>query len=272
MSASTNYFEDLAASVAVLDPPRARGRVTASTAITAEVEGLAMPVGGWAVLSRAGGAAIEGEVTSVDSSRTRLELLEPGEGIVRGAAVEYGGRIALARVSRALLGRAIDATGRPVDGRGPVWGGVTVALGGLFAGRAVGAGCTLIRSGTAERRTARLVEAAREYEGPVVALLVGGAPVSHEIFRKHLGEAAARTACVIEPGWPAPVRLRRAARVAAALAGFLARVEEKDSLLVADWRAGLPAPVAVELPRSVRSMWSISRAEEDFAPGADIAA
>ena len=73
-------------------------------------------------------------------------------------------------------------------------------------------------------------------------------------------------------GRPTPVLLRRAARVAAATAIFLARVEEKLALLVADWRAGAQAPVGVELTESVHSIWSFSRAEEDIGVGTRMAA
>jgi len=272
MRIQTNYFQDLAGAVAVLDPPRARGRVAACSGVSAEVEGLAAPVGGWMILSRADGSAIEGEVTGVRSSRTMLELLEPGYGVTPGGPAEFGGRVAMARVSRALMGRSIDATGRPADGRGPVWGGVTVALPQTEAGRSRSSRCTLVRNGDCERRASYLVEAAREHDGPVVALLVGGTNESHEAFREHLGDAAARTACVVEPGRPTPVLLRRAARVAAATAIFLARVEAKRALLVADWRAGGTAPVGVELTESVHSIWSFSRAEEEIGVGARMAA
>lgn len=248
-----NHFERLADAVADIHAARAVGRAASSRGGRVVAEGLALPVGGWAVVRRADGTPAEGEATGVSPEGAELELVDPADGVVAGAAVEFGGRAPVARLSGSLLGRTIDALCRPVDGRGPFAGAIPVPLSNS-SGRRPRATRTLVRGGCAADRAAFLARAAACHDGPIVALLVGGSPASHERFAAMLGDAAARTARVVEPGSPSRARSWRAARVAGALAGFLSEEECRPALVVADWRVPVATPAGLWLD-SV-ALWS----------------
>ncbi|MHC5057323.1 MAG: hypothetical protein ACYTKD_21830 [Planctomycetota bacterium] len=271
----TNLYERLAEAVREVDAPRALGRVAAARGDEVEVEGLALPVGGAAFVRRADGSVVEGEVMGVSAEGARLRLVESGEGVVVGARVEFGGRSPVVRLSRALLGRAIDALARPADGRGALPGTVPVALARSSA-RTRRAARKLVWGATSEDRASFLARVAAEHDGPVVALLVGGTAASDLRFVETLGPAAARTASVVEPGWVSRARAWRAARVAGTLAGFLAEAEGRPALVVADWRVRVTTPAGLALHGASVSIWSFgagARARDgDFDSVTDVSA
>lgn len=61
-----------------------------------------------------------GVVFNLDPDEVGAILLDPGEGIVAGSDVLRTGRVMDVPVGDALLGRVVDAAGRPRDGRAPV--------------------------------------------------------------------------------------------------------------------------------------------------------
>jgi len=257
-----NIYERLADVVAEIDTPRAFGRVKVAHGDKVEVEGLALPLGGVAFVGRPDGTLVEGEVVGVSRSSTRLRLLGSADGVVAGAEVEFGSSSPVARLSRAMMGRSTDALARPVDGLGPFPGAVPVAL-ARSSPRTRRARRTLVRGGEPEDRAAFLAEAAVQHEGPVVALLVGGAEGSHRQFFEMMGTTGARTARVVEPGRISRTRARRAARVAGTLALLLADAEGRPALVVVDWRVPGPSPLGLAFLEASKSLWSLGRGAHD---------
>ena len=271
----SDFYGDLSEALAGFGTARAIGRVTSARGGEVEVEGLALPVGGSARVRRADGSTIEGEVIGVSETRVRVRLFESGSGLAVGAEVEFGHRSPLVTISRALMGRAIDALCRPADGLGAFPGAVPVALAGSSVRTSQGTR-TLIVGATREERIEALVRAAVDHEGPVVALLVGGSETCGWRFVKMLGAAAARTVRVVEPGHPPRARAWRAARVAGTLAGFLSEAEAAPALVVAEWRVPVTTPAGLALHGSSESIWSLGGAararEGDFDRVIDVAA
>ena len=70
------------------------------------------------LLRFAGG--ITGMAFNVDPDRTGIVLLDPGRGIHAGSEVRRTQRVLEVPVGRELLGRVVDALGRPLDGGGRV--------------------------------------------------------------------------------------------------------------------------------------------------------
>jgi len=270
---SANLFKRLAKVVRVIDPPRALGRVKVARGDKVEVEGLALPLGGVAFVGRSDGTFAEGEVVGVLRNATRLRLLEPGDGVVAGAEVEFGSAAPVARLSRAMMGRSTDALARPADDLGAFPGAVPVPL-ACSSPRTRRSRRTLVRGGTSEGRAGFLAEAAVEHDGPVVALLVGGAEGSHRRFFEMMGTAGARTARVVEAGRISPTRARRAARLAGTLAPLLADAEGRPALVVVDWRVAGPSPLGLAFLEASESFWSLERGarEDDFDSVVDVAA
>ncbi len=280
MTLERNYFRRLADVVFDFDAPRAAGRVidlrggsgAASATESGTIEGLACPLGARVAIELLRGGSVQAEVVGTQGALSAVEFLDPPGAVLPDARAHFCWAVPVIGASRRLLGRAIDALGRPADGLGPVSGRSPVALAepGAFAaplsraplesGVNELAGETRIfrgaRVAVSERGAAALADLALAHDGPVVAALVGGTPGAHASFRRALGEARARTACVLEPGKPAPVRARTAYRVAEALARFLAAEEGRDAILLVEWRAGLPAPVAEIAPvEEVTTFW-----------------
>ena len=101
-------------------PLRICGRVATLRGLTLLVNDLPLPVGS---LVRVGADTAEhklGEVVGFDQDRAIVMLLHQTGGIRPGDTVS-GEQIApLAPVGASLLGRVVDALGRPIDARGPI--------------------------------------------------------------------------------------------------------------------------------------------------------
>ncbi|MEQ8317443.1 MAG: FliI/YscN family ATPase [Phycisphaerales bacterium] len=100
-------------------PMGVSGRVSALRGATLLVSGLAMPVGSVVRVrtSLAGGGEQLGEIVGLADERAIVMLMGRGEGIRAGDAVEGLQAWASVAVGPGLLGRVIDAMGRPLDGR-----------------------------------------------------------------------------------------------------------------------------------------------------------
>jgi flagellum-specific ATP synthase len=100
--------------------PQLTGSVVGAMGLTLTVEGVAAAVGDLVEV----GAGLLAEVVAV--SRDRLTCMPLGEisGIHSGAPVRATGMPLQVPVGEALLGRVLDGLGRPVDGLGPLGGGV----------------------------------------------------------------------------------------------------------------------------------------------------
>ncbi len=143
------WFEDCRAQLATAQPYERSGRLTRAAGLVLEAVGLRLPMGAAALVEPEGGEPIEAEV--VGFANDKLFLMPTGEvhGLMPGAAVRPFPPAALAprldapaRAPReedrgkrlpageAVLGRVLDAAGRPLDRGGPVDASVTCALHG----------------------------------------------------------------------------------------------------------------------------------------------
>ena len=95
------------------------GRVTRVVGLTIEAVGVQAPVGA-RCLVHAPGSAVEAEVVGFAEDRTFLMPIGDSRGLMPSARVVPGESAHDARVGQGLLGRVIDATGRPLDDQGPI--------------------------------------------------------------------------------------------------------------------------------------------------------
>lgn len=111
----------------VLAPP-ARGRVAAFDGLLIEAEGLAAPVGSLCAVAASDGGTVQAEVIGFRDGRLMLMSHAQAPALLPGATVAATGLGALAPAGTALMGRVIDATGRPLDGGPPARGGPLAPL------------------------------------------------------------------------------------------------------------------------------------------------
>ena len=100
-------------------PMVVEGKVTRVVGLTIEAVGVQAPVGARCTL-HAPGSRVEAEVVGFAEGRTFLMPIGDARGLMPDARVVPGESAYDARVGEALLGRVIDATGRPLDGLGPI--------------------------------------------------------------------------------------------------------------------------------------------------------
>ena len=105
-------------------PLELRGSVTEVRGLALCVADLAAPVGATVRVSpkrsRDDNAGVEAEVVGFDHQHTLVMPLGSVEGIHPGDRVTLIDQAARARVGESLLGRVVSATGRPIDGAGPI--------------------------------------------------------------------------------------------------------------------------------------------------------
>lgn len=106
----------LSASMEAAPTRRFLGRVTEVTGALLEADLPGVPLGG---LCRIGDDALA-EVVGFRSGRVLLQPLESGKGLAWGDRVVAEPARATAGVGEALLGRVVDALGRPLDDLGPL--------------------------------------------------------------------------------------------------------------------------------------------------------
>ena len=99
---------------------RVHGTVAGVTGHEVELRGLRLAVGDVVGIDTRGGA-VGAEVVSVGPTGASALVLGDTEGIGRGDRV-VAGRAPRLQVGPSLLGRVVDALGRPIDGLGPVTG------------------------------------------------------------------------------------------------------------------------------------------------------
>jgi len=110
-------------------PLEALGTVAALRGLTVLVDDLPLPIG---ALVRIECAAVRerrlGEVVGFDAERAVVMLLGPTAGVRPGDRVRSVEITPTIGVSRAMLGRIVNAFGRPIDGKGPIESGVRVPI------------------------------------------------------------------------------------------------------------------------------------------------
>lgn len=247
-------------------PPRpARfGKVRSATGLVIEATGLGAAIGELCTIRPADEAAgepgqvVEAEVIGIRGSAAVLMPLGEAAGLRAGSLVQRAGRPHTIGVGDALLGRVIDGSGRPIDGKGPlvlpaqrpvraeppaplqrqlidaplrtgvraIDGFLTLARGqrvGIFAGSGVGKS-TLLGG----------IAAHSEADVNVIALIGERGREVREFVVDTLGEAGlARSVVVAVTGDQAALARVKGATVATAIAEHF-RDEGKDVLLMMD--------------------------------------
>ncbi|CAD5358411.1 flagellum-specific ATP synthase [Enterobacter cancerogenus] len=124
----TDALDAIEQGLNALQPFRRYGRLTRATGLIMEAVGLQLPIGTLCIVERAAGATIakvESEVVGFKGEILYLMPLENVDGILPGArvyapeggAAESGGK--QLPLGPGLLGRILDARGRPLDGLPP---------------------------------------------------------------------------------------------------------------------------------------------------------
>ena len=103
--------------------PAAYGRVRSVVGLLVEATGLQAALGELCYLhegDRPGGRRVKAEVVGIRGATSVLIPLEATAGLRAGGLVEPARLPLTVPVGPALLGRVVDAAGRPIDGRGPL--------------------------------------------------------------------------------------------------------------------------------------------------------
>ncbi|MFS0911735.1 FliI/YscN family ATPase [Microbacterium sp. 179-I 3D2 NHS] len=103
--------------------PERVGEVSQVRGLSAQVRGLEGAVGDLVSLD-----GIDAEVVAIGDDGLRCMPLSPITGLTVGAPARGRGGALRVPTGRALLGRVLDGLGRPIDGRGPLHGAVSVGL------------------------------------------------------------------------------------------------------------------------------------------------
>jgi flagellum-specific ATP synthase len=123
-------FSGVRRRLAALDPVRVSGRVTDVVGLVVEATGPGAPVGALCRIATPAGATIPAEVVGFRAERVLLMPLGELAGVAPGSRVDLLRQRPGVRVSDGLLGRIVDGLGRPLDGKGPIDGGVERLLQG----------------------------------------------------------------------------------------------------------------------------------------------
>ncbi len=135
-----DYLRDCTALAAITETMLVSGRVTRVTGLVMEAVGLRLPIGSACIVPLSNGARIEAEVVGFDNARLFLMPQSDVDGVLPGSRVfpadvvqtlPRPGAVTHARqrssdrgrhlpVGDALLGRVLDAAGRPLDRLGPL--------------------------------------------------------------------------------------------------------------------------------------------------------
>jgi len=110
-------------------PMVVEGKVTRVVGLTIEAVGVQAPVGARCLL-QGPGSLVEAEVVGFAEERTFLMPIGDSRGLMPASRVVPGESACEAPVGDELLGRVVDATGKPLDGRGAIaYSGRTPLLG-----------------------------------------------------------------------------------------------------------------------------------------------
>ena len=248
----------LEAQLTSLMPTALTGSVVRTLGMTAAVADFPAPIGAIVEIERQSGPPLAAEVIGFRDDLTMLYLLENVEGVRRGNRVRLVKTAKWLRVGESLLGRIVDAFGRPIDGKPrpalsqrmpidaapppavqrprietPLATGIrafdallTCGKGqrmGIFAGSGVGKSVTL---GMMSRYTSADVN--------VIALIGERGREVNEFLERDLGAAGLERSVVVVATSDEPALVRvRAAATATAIAEFF-RDQGNDVLLMMD--------------------------------------
>jgi flagellum-specific ATP synthase len=115
-------IRDVLARASHQNRPVVEGRVTGLLGIAVEVVGLRAAIGDLCTIHTPSGVSTPAEVVGFQGERTMVMPLGEPNGIGPGARVTHHARPLCVTTGDALLGRVLDALGRPVDGGPPLVG------------------------------------------------------------------------------------------------------------------------------------------------------
>ncbi len=101
-------------------PMAIEGRVRAIRGTTIVAGGLPTPVGSLVRISRRQGEQLDAEVIGFDGSTTLLSPLAPMDGVSQGDTVRLYRTMRTVPAGLELIGRVLDASGDPLDDKGPL--------------------------------------------------------------------------------------------------------------------------------------------------------
>lgn len=110
--------------------PELSGRLTRMVGLTLECVGCPMVVGDRCVIFGQNTGNVEAEVVGFEDDRVYLMPLTAIEGLKPGARVVPLSAASRVPVGPQLLGRVVDGSGEPLDGKGPLQAEARVALTG----------------------------------------------------------------------------------------------------------------------------------------------
>ena len=116
----SDYLGRCIGHIAAPVPLRVEGRLVRMVGLTMEAVGCQAPIGSRCVISGVGGTHIEAEVVGFAGDKIYLMPTGESRGLVPDARVWPTHESYEAGVGPELLGRVIDGTGRPLDGKGPL--------------------------------------------------------------------------------------------------------------------------------------------------------
>jgi flagellum-specific ATP synthase len=100
--------------------PEVWGRLTRVVGLTLEAVGCPMMMGDRCLIDVRGGRSVEAEVVGFSEQRLFLMPLTAVQGLQAGALIRPMADTGKISVGNQLLGRVLDGTGQPLDGRGPL--------------------------------------------------------------------------------------------------------------------------------------------------------
>ncbi|MCL1488891.1 MAG: flagellum-specific ATP synthase FliI, partial [Marinobacter sp.] len=110
--------------------PELAGRLTRMVGLTLECVGVPMVVGDRCVIQSQGSGVVEAEVVGFEDEKVYLMPLTAIEGLRPGALVVPLSTTSRVPVGNQLLGRVVDGSGEPLDGKGPLHAEARVSLSG----------------------------------------------------------------------------------------------------------------------------------------------
>ncbi len=106
--------------VHAVEPFGVRGQVESVRGLTVRVADLPVPVDSSVDIVTEQGTVVQGQVVGFEQKHAMVMALGPLHGIARGNEVHARSMSQRVACSRFLVGRVIDALGRPMDGKGPI--------------------------------------------------------------------------------------------------------------------------------------------------------
>ncbi len=241
-----------------IEPMRVYGRVVEITGIIIKATGLMVSVGEACKVYSDTGAVIDAEVVGFRDGKVLLMAIGDIQGIRPGSRVYPAGNRLFIRVSDEMIGRVVDALGRPMDGKGPIVGdiypisgepinplhrqritepldlGIRAINGLLTCGKGQRMG---IIAGTGVGKSVLLGMIARYTEADlnVIGLIGERNREVREFIERDLGEEGLRkSVVVVSTAQDPPLAKVRAAYTVTAIAEYFRNRKKRDVLLMMD--------------------------------------